>query len=333
MKKMILHSMIFTLSLMSALSAVASDNIYDYNYWGHEIIRKYTAQIAASGTLETISSDPNKCLPVYKNAIANGVLDIRYALGYFDDSQGTDVMWDGVNYGISPSLDIGMYNSIRRALTEPCSNSEQADLCGFKVASEGLGISVLEKPVVLAGGASVLARMTLTYASASESFVLNQGELSERQKFLAEQSEKNYFGGIGHADIVIYNGHSRDGGGPDFNPPILDKSLHVNYRGYYQVKRPGIRRVLDLIRNGPNKDSVMTFFSCYSRKHFYTDLLKANPKQRLVLSADTIDYYDSLKASMGYLQGFLRGACGQELADVAKQGEKIKDGFIGYQIK
>ena len=107
----------------------------------------------------------------------------------------------------------------------------------------------------------------------------------------------------------------------------------IDYNGYYEIQRPGIKRVLDLIKTGTNKESVLTFFSCYSKKHFLADLLQANPEQRLILSAETIDYHDSLKASMGYLEGFMRGACGQDLADIAKQGDKIKNGFIGIQLK
>ena len=275
----------------------------------------------------------DQCLPVYKNAIQNKVFDIRYALGYFDDSQGIDIIWNGQNWGISPSLDIGIFNSIIRVLTESCENSSQLDLCGFSLSGDpGSGKVTLEKQIKLIGN-GVTARITLTQASASESFVNNKNLLADRQSFLTQQSEENYFGGIGKADVVIYNGHSRNGGGPDFNPPVLNSILHVNYDGYYRVKKPGISRVLNAIKSNSNKDDILAFFSCFSRKHFYDDILKANPKQRLILSADAIDYFDSLKASMGYLEGLLHSTCGQNLADLAKQGDKIKNAFLGYQIK
>ncbi len=314
-----------------------ADEIYAYTVWGYEAIKKYVTEISTSPAVSAApvvdANGVNKCAPVFKNALNNGVFDIRYALGYFDDSQGIDIQWNNTSYGISPSLDIGIYKSIRHVLTEPCADSSQLDLCGFRESGDPeSGKVILEKNINLLGK-TVLARISLTQASASESFEANRGALQERQKFLTAQSEENYFGGIGVADVVIYNGHSRNGGGPDFNPPRLNSSLHVDYDGYYKVKRPGISRVLDLIKKSPNKDTVMTFFSCYSKMHFYDALLKANPKQRLVLSAETIDYFDTLKASMGYLEGLLRGTCGQELADIAKQGEKIKAGFQGFQIR
>lgn len=322
------------LVLISTLTVSADQDIYAYNHWGAQAIKNYAAEISSSAYAHLPNpNDAAKCLPVYKNAIANGILDVRYALGYFDDSQGIDILWDEKNWGVSPSLDIGIFNSIRKVLSEPCTTSSQVNLCGFEQSGDpGTGKVYLEKNIQLLNK-NVLVRVALTHASASESFVLNTNELKSRQSFLAAQSEENYFGGIGKSDIVIYNGHSRDGGGPDFNPPILDKTLHTDYSGYYHKKRIGIKRVLELVKAGSNKDGVLNFFSCYSHRHFYKDLIKANPKQRLVLSADTIDYFDSLKASMGYLEGYMRGACGQDLADIAKQGEKLRVGFQGFQIR
>jgi hypothetical protein len=306
--------------------------IYNYNYWLPTFIEDYMKLVVASPvSVATPAGGPTQCLPVFKNPLKNGVIDIRYALGYFDDSQAIDIMYDDFNYGLSPSLDIEVFHVIRGALTKKCEGNRV--LCSFKESGDpSQGLVVLEKKINLQG-AEVLARITLTHASASESFEDNKNLLKDRQDFLTKQSEENYFGAIGKADIVIYNGHSRNGGGPDFNPPILSKDLHVNYDGYYKVKRPGINRVLTMLKQNPNKDSVMGFFSCYSKSHFYNALLRANPKQKLILSSDTINYFDSLYASMGYLEGLLHGQCGQDLADMAKQADSVKEGFTSFQIK
>lgn len=324
------------IQVQAEVQASARGEVYAYTHWGYDNIKKYVAEIDSAITAKPaplVEAAPNKCLPVFKNALDKGVFDIRYALGYFDDSQGIDIVWNNQNYGLSPSLDIGIFKSIRHVLTETCENKSQLDLCGFTESGDpDLGKVILQKRITLLGK-SVVARISLTQASASESFEDNKNSLAERQKFLTLQSEENYFGGIGIADLVIYNGHSRNGGGPDFNPPILNSLLHTDYDGYYRVKKPGISRVLKMIKENPNKDSVLGFFSCFSKKHFYDDLLKANPKQRLVLSSDVVNYFDSLKGSMGYLEGLLKGTCGQDLADIAKQGDAIKAGFLGFQIK
>lgn len=326
--------------LVLSIGLYANAVIYNYDYWWPKELVSYfekvnqthisTPQVSIDSKGQTIQ----KCMPVYKNALSKGVLDVHYALGYFDDSQAIDIIYDNKNFGLSPSLDIAVFDVIRVFLKSPCNTNSPQKLCGFTEQGEASnGLVILSKPIELLGQ-SVTMRISLSYASASESFVANKSTLIERQKFLTQQSEQNYFGALaGAADVVFYNGHSRNGGGPDFNPPLLKEDLHVDYDGYYQIRKPGITRVLEMIKNGRNKDQVIGFFSCYSQRWFYDSIMKANPKQRVVFSADTIDYLDSLQASMGYLEGFMQGYCGQDLADIAKQGDKIKTGFQGFQIR
>lgn len=305
---------------------------YNYDFWWPQFAEEYLQLIEKSPVHRAVPSGGQpQCLPVFKNVVDKGQMDIRYALGYFDDSQGIDIIYDKKNLGLSPSLDIEVFYVLRAFLTKKCQGSRL--LCGFKESGvHTQGRIVLSKKISLYGKEIAVA-ITLTHASASASFSRNQNELKERQAFLTRQSEENYFGGLGLADVVFYNGHSRNGGGPDFNPPILDSTLHVNYNGYYKIERPGIKRVLSLLKNNPNKDSVIGFFSCYSQSHFYNALLKANPRQRMVLSSDTINYLDSFQASLGYLEGLLKGECGENLAQIAKQTESAKNGFKGFQIR
>lgn len=300
---------------------------YGYGYWVPIKVREYLDLVDASSP----ATGPVKCEGLYSKVFEKGSLDIRYALGYFDHSDGTEKLWNGINYGMSPSLDIEVFHGLRKELTAPC-RTPTLRTCGFTESGDPeMGKVVLEKSIDLMGR-HVLVRITMTQASATPSYVLNVGEQTARQKFLTAQSEENFFGGLKTADVVFYNGHSRNGGGPDFNPPILSSNNKVNYTGYYQVQRPGILRTMEALKQNPNKGVVVGFFSCYSRMHFYNTFIKENPKQRLVLSADTIDYFDTLKASVGYLEGILRGSCGQELADTAKKEEKLNVSFQGYNL-
>lgn len=314
-------------ALLVASVANADYGIYGYGYWMPRMVADYLKVVDNNSP----KVGPDKCERVYSNAINKGVLDIRYALGYFDDSTGEERVWEGINYGLSPSLDIETFNAVRQVLTSRCWDRSLRS-CGFSESGDPKqGKVVLTKNIDL-HGKKTLVRLTLTQGSATESFVQNKGPQAARQSFITAQAEDNFFNGLKVADIVLYNGHSRNGGGPDFNPPILMSNLHVNYKGYYEVKRPGIIRTMKSLQENPNKGIIVGFFSCYSKKHFYNTFTQANPSQRVILSADTIDYFDSLKASMGYLEGFLRGSCGQDLADTAKQEEKLKNGFQGYNI-
>ncbi len=326
MKKLV---WIFLALLVVSVANADSGNFgtYGYAYWAPKIISEYLQKVDSNSAAE----GPTKCERFYSPAQNKGVLDIRYALGYFDDSNGEAKIWNNINYGMSPSLDIEIFNALRNELTASCKTPTMR-LCGFEESGDPQsGKIVLQKELSLQGK-KILVRLTLTQASASPYFLENKGAFADRQKALTKQSEENFFDGLKIADVVFYNGHSRNGGGPDFAPPILNSTNHVDYKGYYEVNRPGIIKTITALKQNPNQKFLLGVFSCYSRMHFYDTFMRANPNQGLVLSAETINYFDSLKASVGYLEGILRGTCGQELADTAKQGEQLKADFQGYNI-
>lgn len=309
-------------------SANVNAAIYDYDQWVPTEIRNYISQIQ---TQSKAQAKP-ECEQMYRPMIQDGVLDIRYALGYFDDSTGQKVQYAGINYGYSPSLDIEIFDALRKQLTTPC-RLKNIRLCGFAESGDRkTGKLVFEKPFSI-HGKEVLVKLTMTQGSASEVYANNLNRLAGFQQFLIDQSEENFFGGLQDADVVFYNGHSRNGGGPDFRPPILNKKNKTDYAGYYQVEKPGIKRAVASLRLNPNQGFVLGLFSCFSRSHFQKMIVNANPEQRMILSADDINYFDSLKASIGYLEGTLRGQCGEDLAKTAKQGSAIRRGFQQYNLQ
>lgn len=330
----------FVFLILSAIALNAQATIYRYDYWWPLELQKYFEQVNQT-EISTPQSSVNrrgekvyKCGNLYAPALEKGEYVVNYALGYFDDSQGIDIIYDNKNYGISPSVDIAVFHVIRRYLLAPCVVGSPQRLCGFvETGVPSMGLIRLSKKITILDR-EIDFVVQLSQASASESFADNQGLLRERQSQLTAQSELNYFGGFNSADAVFYNGHSRNGGGPDFKPPVLKESdRKVDYDGYYRIRREGISRVIEALRSPPHSQQIVGFFSCYAQRHFHRDLTRQNPAQKLILSSDTIDYLDTLLASMGYLEGMMRGYCGQDLADVAKQGEKIKRGFMGFQLR
>ncbi|MBC7421452.1 MAG: hypothetical protein H7328_12065 [Bdellovibrio sp.] len=331
MKNKILAALI----LFSSISASAGySGVYGYDRWVPELISDYQDQLLQPTALELTgqsnASQPQVCAPVYSVAVAKRSLDVRYALGYFDDSDGTDKIWNKINWGRSPSLDIEIYFALREALTKKCKNGRQ--VCGFhESGNPEMGSTVYSKTINLLGN-SVDVNLTLTHASASEAYDKNISVLKNRQSMLTAQSDENFFGGLARADIVFYNGHSRNGGGPDFNPPVLDSHGHPDYEGYYKVKRIGIKRVIEGIKKNPNQGLIYGSFSCFSASHFQGILAKTDPKLRMILSSDVIDYFKSLQASIGYLEGLMQGRCGEDLAQFAKRGSLYKE-FKGVNFK
>lgn len=302
--------------------------IYGYDQLVPVEIKNYISQIQTSKSTVVRS----QCEPMYRPMVQDGVLDIRYALGYFDHSTGLKVQHEGFNYGFSPSLDIAIFESLRKYLATPC-RSRDIRLCGFAESGNiRSGKLVFEKRVVI-HQQEVLVRLTMTQGSASEVFADNVRSLASFQQFLIDQSEDNYFGGLQEADVVFYNGHSRSGGGPDFRPPILNKKNKTDYAGFYKVEKPGIKRAVASLKQNPNPGFVLGLFSCYSRSYFQNLIANQNPEQRMILSSDDVNYFDTLKASIGYMEGILRGQCGDDLAKTAKQGSSIRKGFLQYGME
>lgn len=273
-----------------------------------------------------------ECESMYRPMIQDGVLDIRYALGYFDHSTGMQVKQEQTNFGYSPSLDIPIFEALRQHLTSMCKN-RNTRFCGFSVSGDRRsGKLVFEKSVTI-HQQRVLVRLTLTQASASEYYAENLNRLASQQQFLINQSEENFFGGIETADVVFYNGHSRSGGGPDFRPPVLNKSKKANYSGYYKVQKPGLKKMVAGLNQNPNQGFILGLFSCYSRSLFQKPITDKNPSQRMILSSDEVNYFQTLKASIGYLEGIMRGQCGDDLARTAKQDDAIRKGFLQFNMK
>lgn len=310
------------------ISLPAAAEIYNMSQLGQNYVQEYLLQVDKTdrATLKDPTASPLQCLPLYYNAIEKGVIDIRYAFGYFDLSEGKEEIWQDQNYGYSPSLDIGFYNGLRKVLLNACPKDSNLVLCGFTdVGPETQGKSILEKKIKVYGK-DVKVRITMTQGSASESYEDNRGRLSRLQEDLTRQSEENFFDSIGEADIVIYNGHSRDGGGPDFAPPILDRHMHTNYP-LYRARKPGFKKLLEALRRHPKNDTVLALLSCDSKDHFRRLINQINSKQRLIMTEEILTNVDVLKSSVGYLDGILKGKCGQALDDYANPDPVLKKLF------
>lgn len=305
--------------------------IYNYYYWYPTYLSDYLKEVVSAIEKHPVEKS-NSCISQYQKVLSKKEFHLVYALGYFDDSNGIEMIHNNVNWGLSPSLDIEIFHIIRESLIQPCEENQKKLTCGFTQLGNPLeGQVELNKSIIFLGE-PIKFRITLTYASASANYDQNLTDLRSRQRYLSWQSEQNYFENIGIADAVFYNGHSRDGGGPDFKPPILNSSKKVNYDGYYRVMREGIKRVLQQMKKQSYKESYLGLFSCYSQRHFYKDLTKANPKQKLILSSDTIDYLDTLLASMGYVEALMHGKCGSGLEQIAQQGERLQKGFKAFRF-
>ncbi len=198
-------------------------------------------------------------------------VDIRIVLGYLDRD---------VDSFVGDRL---IRQSMVKTLTEPCEANNLVQVCGFKQSvRDG---DFFEKEVFGPKGEMQTVRVTLTASSASASDRLNKVE-QERQSAVAE---KVFNEGIRDADMLLYVGHARGGGGPDFRPAQRNERGATDLK-MYQRDQPGLK-ALDVAFNnakvnGQKKTPKIIGFLACDAEMWRERLERLAPKSGLLISAD-----------------------------------------------
>lgn len=339
---MLFTKSVFTISMMAALSLAASNAVatettqtyvptindvtlhYDatFRYYASSVRQSPAAKIAPTAS----------CSAKYDSLLQDGALDVVIAFGYLDETALTgapQIDNTGFDHGPIRVSDQSVYLAVKNNLIKPCSYAND-NLCGFNITSESQNAVVIEKNTVIANQ-SKLVRITMAHPSMTSNHVLNATHYKQQQQARSQQVENIFKSGLQKGDVTFYIGHSRDGGGPDFLPPVLRSNLHVDY-ALYQSKKTGINMILKELAARPDNGSVLGLFSCSSKRHFADKILKTKPGQDMILTNDTVYFTEILEASMGYLSGFMRGYCGSQITDAALQSDRTKYGFADYNL-
>jgi len=292
----------FFLSLaIFAMASTSSASLYE-----SEFTNLGQSYLRSLGGLNTDNADRlsgsqrDRCLSRYSPILNDGLIDIRIVIGYFDWTTGQQVS----NYGYSPSIDPGAFQALRRLITGRCPG--EAEFCGFDQVS---GNPYRFTKRVNLQGRAYQARVDITYASVSEYLNANLGKYASEQKQRSQTSQAIFVNALQNADVVLYFGHSRNGGGPDFNPPIFIPGTNkVNYNGYYKPNRPGFKRMLSALREG-HQPSIIGLMSCDSRDHFLSTLHRTAPRSGIITSLNVLDVKGVYTAMIGAADAILRGQC------------------------
>jgi hypothetical protein len=157
-------------------------------------------------------------------------------------------------------------------------------------------------------GRQIRARVQMYFSSASEYLSQNVGSQGYQQRSRTDFMEGFYARALQEADAAFYFGHSRNGGGPDFAPPLFYRGKNkVNY-GYYESERPGFKLMLDALNNGKQAD-VIGLMSCASRMHFWKKLRSTAPHSGVITSTSVINVDEVYTAMLGGIDSLLRGQC------------------------
>lgn len=267
---------------------------------GGQTIRQ---SIKATGGVDDIRQS---CVSRYNEMYSDGALKIVAAMGYFD----------------SPPLDViystTVSSAMIRSLKARCRPGVYA--CGFRRSPDNTNRYV--KYVKDLNGKYIPAIVDFTVPLLSNSDKYNRSKPVE-QKQRSEAAAKTFFDAIRRGeDVVIYAGHSRDGGGPDFNPSVLTSNkLETDYDWYHKNK-PGLKALKAALRDSTNRGTppnLFASFSCLSRDHFYKTLKAASPNTGYMLSSSlTNEPWDHM-ATMTLIDSVLAMRCGPETNRAIKQ--------------
>ncbi|WP_413289437.1 hypothetical protein [Bdellovibrio sp. HCB337] len=294
------------IGVMGIIFASASAQAYIYESAFYNLGKDYLRQVGRLGTdnLRSLpSGEREKCQSRYERILNDGVIDIRIIIGYFDWTTGSQIYSSGRNYGYSPSIDPGAYRALREIITSRCPG--EAEFCEFSAD----GPYKYSKSVINQGR-RYLARVEIVFASVSEYYSANTGRYSSEQQQRSQAALAAFNSALKNADAVFYFGHSRNGGGPDFNPPIFKPGTNkVDYSGYYKPQRPGYRKLISVLSSSDRKPSILGLMSCDSRDHFLSGLKKVAPRMGVISSKDVLKVDGVYTALIGASDAILRGQC------------------------
>lgn len=301
LKKIILGCLLLLGSVSHARNEYLFEAIFD------QLGRNYLINLGRVNTdvFEELSAEQQtSCRKRYDGLVSDRSLDIKIALGYFDWTSGRIVKYKGGNYGFSPSIDLGAYKALTKLMLSPCRN--KAQFCGFRKDSED---DYHFAKTVQIHGIPITAKIELHFSSATEFLNHNLGGYHKEQNIKTNFMNNFFENALRNADATFYFGHSRNGGGPDFSPPVFVRGKNkVNYNGYYEIKQPGFKKLLAAI-NGESRTKILGLMSCASKLHFFNKIKSVAPEMGVISSKEVITIDEVYTAMVGALDSLLRGQC------------------------
>ncbi len=205
-------------------------------------------------------------------------------------------------------------------LTAPCQAGWNA--CGFQLEEGSWG--TYRKLVAGPDGKSRKIRVRLTYSSAGPDDDENRKDAF--QKRITQDAEFTFYEGIRSARAAFYIGHSRDGGGPDFAPPLLTQDKHVDY-DWYSKNKPGMKKLIEVLSQTKGTPLV-GLFSCASTGHFLKAVQNANRKVATISSPKLIYYSDAMKNLLRAVSALLGQECEADFNTALRARAEVGDSHL-----
>ncbi len=166
--------------------------------------------------------------------------------------------------------------------------------CGFVRDEDDMFL--LTKKMMNKAGENVSMRLRILSSSIGPDDEINRK--SSYQKYISAKAEYFFLESLKTDDVIIYLGHSRDGGGPDFSPPKMTTAKHVDYP-WYRKTQPGLNKIKSQIKLlVTDRAKRLTLLSCNSDTYFNAKSLSAPGKLKVQTTDGLIYFKDALEAAL-----------------------------------
>ena len=271
------------------------------------MISRLLMALAIFMPLAAHASDP-VCKEAYDRLYNKPKVDVRVVFGYKD---------------ARPARFVGDRHerlAFVQKITAKCEGPDD-NACGFVRSSHNADL--FEKSIRTPAGRKVTVELRVTHSSVGSDDASNR--VDPFQSWQSVYARRTFLMGIESADVVLYNGHSRFGGGPDFDPPKLRKTQEIN-ASYYKTKRPGLKETVAALKSRPKgrdpKKSlkILGMFSCESSQHF-TEEIQKRSATALITSKGLLYYADAFQNSLAALDSLLGSRCERGFKSALRQGD------------
>ncbi|CAN5708363.1 hypothetical protein BH10BDE1_BH10BDE1_03000 [soil metagenome] len=212
------------------------------------------------------------CKEKWTDFYSNEPVDVRIVFGYQDSDDD------------SLAGDVLQRQAMVDRITSKCAEDNLVQACDFTRSPDDA--DVFERDIRGPDAKMHKMRVRLTASSYSSSDAVNKAFSSE-QEAKTEQSKKIFYEGLKKADMLLYVGHARGGGGPDFKPARRNEKGKIDY-AYYREPPPGVDTGVDeltkALMDSDRSPKILGFFACESEA-WRTRLSRYAPKSGLILSA------------------------------------------------
>jgi hypothetical protein len=248
------------------------------------------------------------CRKRYESMFRDPVLNISVGFGYFDHEAPSPVVHD-----------VYMRFAFVEMITKkPCPPKISA--CGFQRSPDDA--DKFFKEIINPWGKKHRVELSLTTGALSNnnSFNTNASNINRQLKF-CEEATQRFMNHVKKGDeVVLYVGHSRDGGAPDFCPPKLLKNGRRDYP-FYRSQRPGHKRMMAALEEAKalgKSSEIIGMLSCNTLKHYLNPYTEKANKTGLILSNNETLSQDQLRNLFGSIDSVLAQRCEEGFAQSVK---------------